>query len=108
MSKPVLTYPSLGLMGHHMTKRLLAAGYQVHVWNRSKQKLPPAQALGAMAAESPSVAVKKTDLIMMCLFDAKAVEEVVFGGDAVAKAAGAGKPLRHRAQFYPHAPSTFS
>lgn len=107
MSKPVLTYPGLGLMGHPMTKRLLPAGYQVHVWNRSKQKLAPALALGAIAAESPSVAVEKADIIMMCLFDAKAVEEVVFGGDAVAKAAGAGEPLRHRAQFCPHAPSTF-
>lgn len=107
MSKPVLAHPRPGLMGHRMTKRLLAAGYQVHVWNRSKQKLAPARALGAIAAESPGVVVRKTDLIMMCCFDAKAVEEVVFGGDAVAKAAGAGEPLNLRAQFCPHAPKTF-
>ena len=50
MSKPVLAYLGLGLMGDPMTKRLLAAGYQVHVWNRSKAKLAPALALGAIAA----------------------------------------------------------
>jgi len=44
MTKPVLAY--LGLIGDPMTKRLLAAGYQVHVWNRSSPKLAPALDLG--------------------------------------------------------------
>jgi len=101
MTKPVVAYLGLGLMGDPMTKRLLAAGYQVHVWNRSKAKLAPALALGAMAAESPRAAVEKADIIMMCLFDAKAVEEVVFGPDGVAKAAGSGKVLVDHASIRP-------
>ena len=101
MTKPVLAYLGLGLMGDPMTKRLLAAGYTVHVWNRSKAKLAPALALGAIAAESPRAAVEKADIIMMCLFDAKAVEEVVFGADGVAKAAGSGKVLVDHASIRP-------
>jgi hypothetical protein len=37
----------LGLMGTAMTERLLDAGYEVHVWNRTREKASPLLALGA-------------------------------------------------------------
>ena len=36
-----LGYLGLGLMGTPMTRRLLKAGYQVTVWNRSEGKVAP-------------------------------------------------------------------
>jgi 3-hydroxyisobutyrate dehydrogenase len=36
-----LGYLGLGLMGAPMSRRLLAAGYQVTVWNRSHGKVAP-------------------------------------------------------------------
>lgn len=38
---PRLGFIGLGLMGRPMTQRLLAAGYSVTVWNRSREKLSP-------------------------------------------------------------------
>jgi len=101
MKQPVLAYLGLGLMGYPMTQRLLAAYYTVNVWNRSQEKLAPALALGAIAARSARAAVEKADIVLMCLFDAKAVEAVVFGPDGIAAAPGAGKVLVDHASIRP-------
>ena len=108
MKKPVLAYIGLGLMGLPMTQRLLAAGYTVHVWNRSRDKLAPALAAGAIAAKTPHAAAAAADIVMMCLFDAKAVEAVVFGDEGVAQAAGAGKVLVDHASIRPDKTREFS
>lgn len=42
-----LGYLGLGLMGTPMTRRLLEAGHQVAVWNRSEDKAAPLVAAGA-------------------------------------------------------------
>ena len=108
MTKPTLAYIGLGLMGLPMTQRLVAAGYTVHVWNRSRDKLAPALAAGAIAAGSPRAAATAADIVMMCLFDAKAVEAVVFGDDGIAHAAGAGKVLVDHASIRPDKTREFS
>jgi 2-hydroxy-3-oxopropionate reductase len=83
-----LGFCGLGLMGAPMVLRLLAAGHTVQVWNRSPDKIPPLQALGAKVAATPQDAATGVDGVLMCLFDAKAVEAVVFGTDGVAQATG--------------------
>ena len=108
MTKPTLAYIGLGLMGLPMTQRLIAAGYTVHVWNRSRDKLAPALAAGAIAADTPRAAATAADIVMMCLFDAKAVEAVVFGDDGIAHVAGAGKVLVDHASIPPDKTREFS
>lgn len=81
-----LGFCGLGLMGAPMVRRLLAAGHVVKVWNRSADKLTPLLALGAVAAGTPMDAASDVDGVLMCLFDAQAVEAVVFGADGVAHA----------------------
>lgn len=101
MTQTSLAYIGLGLMGLPMTLRLLAAGEAVHVWNRSAEKLKPAVAAGATAVATPRQAAAAADIVLMCLFDAKAVEAVVFGADGIASAAGAGKVLVDHASIRP-------
>ena len=48
--QPRLGYIGIGLMGKPMCLRLLAAGYELTVWNRSRDKLAPVTAKGARAA----------------------------------------------------------
>jgi 2-hydroxy-3-oxopropionate reductase len=83
-----LAFCGLGLMGAPMVRRLLAAGHGVKVWNRSPDKLTPLLALGAEAARTPVEAASGVDGVLMCLFDARAVEAVVFGADGLAQAQG--------------------
>ena len=49
-----LGYIGIGLMGKPMVLRLLAAGHEVTVWNRSRDKLAPVVEKGAKAAKSPA------------------------------------------------------
>jgi 3-hydroxyisobutyrate dehydrogenase len=83
-----LGYIGLGLMGLPMTRRLLAAGEKVSVWNRSQAKLADAVKSGAQAAQHPADVAAKASIIFMCLTDAAAVEEVVFGASGLAQAKG--------------------
>jgi 3-hydroxyisobutyrate dehydrogenase len=98
-----LGYLGLGLMGAPMTRRLLAAGYEVSVWNRSAAKAEALAASGARRAASPREIAATCGIVFMCLTDAAAVEEVVFGADGLASAPGAGKIVVDFSSIHPDA-----
>ncbi|PWA13249.1 NAD(P)-dependent oxidoreductase [Pueribacillus theae] len=66
----------LGVMGSRMTKRLLAAGFSVIVYNRTKEKMKEFVKLGAEAAESISELSEKANVICTCLSMPSDVNEV--------------------------------
>ena len=78
-----LGFIGIGLMGQPMTLRLLAAGHEVTVWNRSREKLAAVLAKGARAAASPAEAAGACEIIMMCVTDQRAAEAVLFGSAGV-------------------------
>ena len=67
----------IGLMGKPMALRLLAAGFQVNVWNRSPEKLSEVQQAGAVVCNTLAELVANSDVILLCLFDTQVVEKVV-------------------------------
>src|SRR3954447_26108257 len=79
-----LGYLGLGLMGAPMARRLLKAGYQVNIWNRSEGKVAPLVEAGARRATTPRGILEGSDIVFMCVTDAAAVEEVIFGADGLA------------------------
>lgn len=85
-----LGYIGIGLMGRPMTLRLLAAGHEVTVWNRSREKLAPVLEEGARAADSPAGVARASEIVMMCVTDQHAAGEVLFGTDGVAAGAKRG------------------
>jgi len=106
--KPIVAFLGLGLMGLPMSIRLLAAGYRVHVWNRSRPKILPALGKGAIEAASPRDAARAAEVILTCLTDTRAVEEVAFGADGLAEAEGRGKILVDHSSIRPDATRTFA
>jgi 3-hydroxyisobutyrate dehydrogenase-like beta-hydroxyacid dehydrogenase len=74
-----ISYLGLGTMGSGMASNLLKAGYKLTVWNRSAEKCEPFARKGARVADTPADAVRDTELVMYCLSNEEAVEEVVFG-----------------------------
>ncbi len=88
---PKLGFIGIGLMGRPMTLRLLAAGYQVAVWNRSREKLAPVIAKGAIAKGSPGEVARFADIVMLCVTDQDSVRAVLFGEEGVAAGASEGK-----------------
>ena len=68
----------LGLMGLPMSRRLLHAGMDVHVWNRTRSKAESLLALGATAHPSSAQAVENADITITMLEHGGVVESVIF------------------------------
>lgn len=83
----------IGLMGLPMCRRLLAAGYPLTVWNRSPDKCAPLAAAGAVVAASPAALTAACDVIMTCVADTAALQDVVHRADGIAAGLGAGKTV---------------
>ena len=78
-----LGYIGIGLMGRPMVLRLLAAGHEVAVWNRSKDKLKPVLEKGAKETGSPADVARASEIVMMCVTDQKAAEDVLFSANGI-------------------------
>jgi 3-hydroxyisobutyrate dehydrogenase len=98
-----LGYLGLGMMGFPMTRRLLNAGHDVTVWNRSAGKAAALVEAGAKPASRPRDVAEAASIIFMCLTDAAAVEEVVFAADGLATASGQGKLVVDFSSIHPDA-----
>src|SRR5665213_620318 len=70
-------------MGQPMAARLLAAGFPVTVWNRTRNKAEPLLTSGARWAESPAAAVVGAGVVITMLTNAPAVESVLFDSGAI-------------------------
>lgn len=90
-----LGFCGLGLMGAPMVRRLLNAGHEVVVWNRTAARAEQARQLGARVAESPADLADQCAHVVLCLFDAPAVESVVFGDAGLARGGALTHVLDH-------------
>ncbi len=78
--KITLGFIGIGLMGRPMVLRLLGAGNNVNVWNRSPDKLVQVADAGAKVCASIAELVKASQVILLCLTDTVAVESVIYKG----------------------------
>ncbi|WP_372875557.1 NAD(P)-dependent oxidoreductase [Pseudomonas sp.] len=92
-SLPALAFAGIGLMGLPMTRRLLAAGYPLSVWNRSPDKCLALLELGAQRAQTPAELCTDAGIVMLCLANTEVVREVVFGPGGIAEGARPGQLL---------------
>ena len=72
-------FVGVGEMGSPMALRLLAAGHELRVWNRTEERAKPAIHEGAIAAGTPAEAELGADAVITMLLDDAAYEEVLFG-----------------------------
>ena len=73
----------LGQMGAAMAARLLQAGHQVTVYNRSPEKAKPLAEKGATIASRVMEACHGAEVVFTMLADNRAVEGVLFGGEGL-------------------------
>jgi 3-hydroxyisobutyrate dehydrogenase-like beta-hydroxyacid dehydrogenase len=78
-----IAYLGMGIMGRGMAANLLKAGYPVTVWNRTAARCAPLVEQGASQADSIAAAVQDADVVMYCLSDDAAVEDLVFSAGGV-------------------------
>ncbi len=78
----------LGAMGGRMARRLLDAGHEVLIWNRTPDKMAQLTDLGAMPAESPADAAHRADAVITMISDPAALRAVIEGPAGVAAGVG--------------------
>ena len=88
-----LAFIGLGLMGTPMATRLLEAGHDLTVWNRTAEKTRPLTERGATAASTPREAVAGADAAITMVTNAEALEQVVYGENGLAGALTPGQLL---------------
>ncbi len=77
----------LGIMGRHMAGHIQAAGYRLHVYNRTKSKADELVAKGAVWHGDPAAVAANADVVITIVGYPKDVEEVYLGdGGLVANA----------------------
>ena len=74
-----VTFIGLGKMGSILAKRILQAGFDLTVYNRTESKMLPLIEAGAKGAHSAQEAVQEADVVVTCLLDDHAVFDMVKG-----------------------------
>jgi 3-hydroxyisobutyrate dehydrogenase len=81
----------MGRMGFPMAERLLKAGYQVSIWNRTRSKAEPLAATGGKIVDKLSD-LARVDVLFSIVSTGKDLEEVYFGKEGVASQANSKLP----------------
>ena len=81
---PHIAFLGTGLMGAPQARRLLATGFTLTAWNRSRAKAEALAAHGARVADTAAQAVKDADIVITMLADGAAVGDVLFNQGAAA------------------------
>lgn len=79
-----VAFLGLGKMGRLMAGRLLLAGHQVTVWNRTPGAAAALAGRGVREAASPREAAEGAEAVVTMLFDGAAVREVLLGAEGAA------------------------
>src|SRR5665647_460688 len=79
MNKLKLGWIGLGNMGNPMAKNLLKAGFEVAVFNRTKEKEKELIEAGASSANSPQHLMESCDVVLTMLSNDEAVKEIFEG-----------------------------
>lgn len=74
-----IAYLGMGTMGSGMAANLKKAGHDVRAWNRSAKSTPVLDAAGLTVTTDLDEALHGAEVVMYCLSDDKAVNDLVFG-----------------------------
>jgi 3-hydroxyisobutyrate dehydrogenase len=72
-TRPRLGFIGLGAMGGRMARRLLAAGYDLTVHDRNRERARPLELSGAKFAPTPRRVAAAVDVVLSSLTDDAAV-----------------------------------
>lgn len=93
----------LGIMGKAMAKKLIEAGHEVIVQNRTRVKATPILDIGARWAETPAEAAKSSEIVISMVTDPDAARFVALGEDGIAAGLDAGSVHAEMSTISPNA-----
>ena len=80
--KPTIGWIGMGRMGYPMAERLIKAGYDVSIWNRTRSKAEPLAAKGGKVVDN-LMELKDVDVLFSIVATGKDVDQVYFGKNSV-------------------------
>lgn len=84
MSKPVIGFIGLGLMGANMVENLQNRGFEVVFIARKQDVIDKVLARGnATLAKTPKELAEKSDIVQLCVTTSDVVESLVYGDDGL-------------------------
>ncbi|MDO3385905.1 NAD(P)-dependent oxidoreductase [Gilvimarinus sp. SDUM040013] len=83
MTKPVIGFIGLGLMGGNMVENLQKKGFEPVVMDLNQEAVNAVLARGAKQAKTAKELAEASDIIMLCLTTSTVVEKLVYGDDGI-------------------------
>lgn len=83
MSKPVIGFIGLGLMGGNMVENLQKRGFQLNVMDLNADAVAACVERGAKAVSSAKELAEASDIVMLCLTTSAIVEKVIYGEEGI-------------------------
>ena len=90
-NKHKIGWIGMGRMGYPMAERLLKAGNDVSVWNRTKAKAEPLSEVGGKIVDTPAE-LSNCDVVFTMVSTGKDLGQVLFGDDGVANSGNGSIP----------------
>ena len=97
-----VAFLGLGQMGTPMATRLVRAGHELTVWNRTPDRAKPLAAAGAIVAGSPAEAGAGAAFAITMVATPEALKEVVLGEHGLVRALGPGQVYIDMSTVGPH------
>jgi 3-hydroxyisobutyrate dehydrogenase-like beta-hydroxyacid dehydrogenase len=91
--KPGLGFIGMGHMGSHMAHRLLDAGYQMTVYDRTTEKAQQVGQRGAWVDPTPKELAANCQVVLVCVTDDEAQHDVMFGPEGALAGTHAGSVI---------------
>jgi len=82
-NQPRIGWIGMGRMGFPMAERLIKAGHEVAIWNRTRAKAEPLARQGGVLVDRPSD-LADVDILFTIVSTGRDLEQVYFGRDGVA------------------------
>jgi 3-hydroxyisobutyrate dehydrogenase len=99
-----VAFLGMGIMGSRMAANVARAGFDLTVWNRTRDKAEAvAQATGAKLADTPSQAAAGADAVITMVVNSPEVEAVLLGDNGAAGSLAEGALVIDMSTIAPHA-----
>ena len=98
----------VGMLGDAVGLHLLKSGYSLTAYNRTKSKTENLKKNGAAIVSQPKHVAESSDLVITCVKDADAVNQVLFGQDGIVGGKHIGITIADMSTINPEAAKTIS
>jgi len=99
----VVAVVGLGAMGSRIARRLVEAGHEVVVWNRTAEKAAPLVEAGAVGAATPAEAAARAEAVLTMVANPAALRDVTEGEAGIAAGVGEGTTVIEMSTVGPEA-----